>query len=144
MCNILFYELRKYSKCITLYLSFLGGGNSGLSLLFHCLEGQSFILQLHNQEWIKVCLNGLFSCLNRAFCINLYQFFAFQNWFLTLQEVFSLSIVRLCLKVPFSCLKLHCIVKIWRNIHFKQVFVHLRQLSFFFRLNSDTIEGSFF
>lgn len=46
----LFYELRKYSECITLYLSFLGGGNSGLSLLLHCLEGQSFILQLHNQE----------------------------------------------------------------------------------------------
>lgn len=46
----LFYGLRKYSECITLYLSFLGGGNSGLSLLLHCLEGQSFILQLHNQE----------------------------------------------------------------------------------------------
>ena len=48
----------------------------------------------------------------------------------------------ICLKVPFSCLKVHCVIKISRIIHFKQVFVHLRQHSFFLCLNSDTIEDS--
>lgn len=48
----------------------------------------------------------------------------------------------ICLKLPFSCLKLHCVIKISRIIHFKQVFVHLRQHSFFLCLNSDTIEDS--
>ena len=114
------------------------------SLCFLIARRSIFYFTTSQSECFKVCLNCQFSCLNRASCITLYQFFAFQDWFLTLQEVFLWLIVRLCLKVPFSCLKLHCVIKIWRIIHFKQVFVHLRQHSFFLCLNSDTIEGSFF
>ena len=108
------------------------------------LEGQSFILQLHNQNVSKFVWKVSFRAwivLRVSICISLLHF---RTDFWHFRKYSLWLIAWICMKVPFSCLKLHCVIKISRIIHFKQVFVHLRQHSFFLCLNSDTIEGSFF
>lgn len=74
----LFYELRKYSECITLYLFFLGGGNSGLFIassllgrsIFYFTTSQSRMNQSLS-EWSVFVLESCFLYqFVSVFCIS--------------------------------------------------------------------------